>query len=418
MLKGQTHITVALSGGADSVCCLHFLREMSKTQGFTLSAAHFHHQIRGQEADRDAEFCRALCRQWGIPLVMGKGDVPARAKENKESIEEAARVMRYHFFTKIGGVIATAHTADDNLETVLTNLVRGTGLRGLCGIPPTRNQFIRPILCMTADEVLTYLAEHNLPHVEDSTNGDLKSLRSRLRNMVIPQLTVENHSIGMKALEMTARLREDEAFLTNLATNHLKAATLEEGLDLKVLKQAPRPIFHRCLLLYLNQLGVQKVTAGHVSGLEKLIFSQQPNATLNLPKLTILRQYDKLLPQDAPNITFEAQTLAMPFVLPLANIGTFFCSETKPNRPHMAISQDKIGEKITVRPRQVGDELTFSGGTKSVKKRMIDLKIPTNLRDGLPVLESDGDVVAVWKVGIDLEFLPQQDDKCWYFYFQ
>ncbi len=417
-MAGHETITVALSGGADSVCCLHFLKEMSKKMGFTLRAAHFHHQIRGAEADRDAEFCRALCAQWGIPFALGKGDVPARVRQSGESMEEAARVMRYHFFAKVGGIIATAHTADDNLETVLTNLIRGTGLRGMCGIPPSRNQYIRPILCLSKAEVLTYLATHSLPHVEDSTNGDLTTLRSRLRHKVIPQLEIEMESISLKTMELTARLREDENFLTSLALNHLQLCNQEDGLDIVQLKKAPKPVFHRCLLLYLNQLGISKITANHVQGLENLIFSQQPAAVLNLPKVTLRRQYDRIFGENLPSVSFVPQTLKLPFMAQLASIGTFFCSETKPKGAFLAVSQDKIGDTITIRPRQVGDELTLSGGTKTVKKRMIDMKIPVNLREGLPVLEWDDQVVAVWKLGVDIEFLPQMGEKVWYFYFQ
>ena len=142
-------VICAVSGGADSVCMLHVLLSLRNTLGITVKAAHFNHQLRGEESDRDEAFVRTLCAELGVVLHVDNGDVRARAAKTHESVEEAARALRYTFFSSLPGLIATAHTQDDNLETVLLNLTRGTGLAGLCGIPPTRGPFIRPMLAVS-----------------------------------------------------------------------------------------------------------------------------------------------------------------------------------------------------------------------------------------------------------------------------
>ena len=181
-------VICAVSGGADSVCMLHVLLSLRNTLGITVEAAHFNHQLRGEESDRDEAFVRTLCAELGVVLHVDNGDVRARAAKTHESVEEAARALRYAFFSSLPCLIATAHTQDDNLETVLLNLTRGTGLAGLCGIPPTRDSFIRPMLAVSRAEIEAYLEQNGLPHVTDSTNFLPDARRNRLRQSVIPLL--------------------------------------------------------------------------------------------------------------------------------------------------------------------------------------------------------------------------------------
>ena len=173
LIKPGSTLVCAVSGGKDSVCLLHVMRSLQKELSITVKAAHLNHQLRGEESDRDEAFVRSLCESLSVPLTVSHADVLTRCKETGESVEEAARVLRYRFFASLEGVVATAHTQDDNLETVLLNLVRGTALRGLCGIPPKRGQIIRPMLCVSRAEVETYLEQHALSHVEDSSNASI-----------------------------------------------------------------------------------------------------------------------------------------------------------------------------------------------------------------------------------------------------
>ena len=188
MLPHQELVLLAVSGGADSMCLLALMSELARTHDFSIAVVHFNHHLRGAESDQDARFVKAYCKNHNITCYTGEGDVSQFAKSNGFSIEEAARDMRYQFFfetaDKIGAArIVTAHTADDNLETVILNLTRGSGLQGLCGIPPVRGKLIRPLLMTTRKEIEEYLIENDIPHVTDSSNfEDLYN-----RNKISPQ---------------------------------------------------------------------------------------------------------------------------------------------------------------------------------------------------------------------------------------
>ena len=175
MTQPGDRVVCAVSGGADSVALLFALYLLKEKLGITLEAAHFNHQLRGEESDRDEAFVRELCDRFDIPLHVGRGRVVA----GKKGLEAAARDARYAYFETLPGKLATAHTADDNAETILMRLVRGTGLKGLGGISPVRGRIIRPMLLVTRQQVRAFLEEYCLSHGEDSSNGTDDFLRNR-----------------------------------------------------------------------------------------------------------------------------------------------------------------------------------------------------------------------------------------------
>ena len=213
MLPQGSRILCAVSGGADSMCLLHWLNELREAYGFALFAAHFEHGLRGEESRRDAEFTAEHCRR-----SVGHGNVLAYAEQQHLGTEDAARTLRYRFLEETADRlncdrIATAHNLNDNAETVLMNLCRGAGTRGLAGIPPVRGRLIRPLLQTSREEIEEYLTQHGIPHIEDSSNRTDSYTRNRIRHQMIPLLIRENPSF-LKAIGRTTEiLREDDACL-------------------------------------------------------------------------------------------------------------------------------------------------------------------------------------------------------------
>lgn len=219
----------AVSGGADSMCLLHLL----VSGGYDVAAAHFEHGIRGEESLRDAAFVEGWCEERGVPFVLGHGDAPKYAAEHSLSLEEAARELRYSFLFKtakeLGAArILTAHNRDDNAETLLFNLTRGSGAAGLCGIPRERGLILRPLLHTGRAEIEAYLRENAVPHVEDSTNGSDDYTRNLIRHQIVPLLRQINPRFSEAAARTAALLDRDEDFLSGLAADFL-ARELRDG---------------------------------------------------------------------------------------------------------------------------------------------------------------------------------------------
>ena len=410
LLSAGDDVTVALSGGADSVALLWVLWALAPRLGICLRAAHFHHGLRGAEADRDAEFCRQLCAAWEIPFTLGRGDVKARAAETGESLEEAARVLRYGFLEQTApGLIATAHNADDNAETLLLHLIRGTGPRGLGGIPPRRGRLIRPLLACSRAEIEALLDREGLAHVEDSSNGADDCLRNRLRHRVLPLLRQENPSLAQSLGRTMALVRQEDAFLSALAAEAERGARSGDGWSCRALLALDPVPRRRVLLGILGSLGLEDPAQVHVEALEALL-ETGPSARLALPGgLEARREYDLLLagpPAKAPAPLSEL-TLELSGVTALPEgLGEIRCfvtknlnfSQKKPTT--FALKCDMIAPpEYKVRGRRPGDRLRLSGGSKALKDLMIDRKLPARLRDSIPVITLEDRPVAVFGVG-------------------
>ncbi len=395
LLQSGDKVICGVSGGADSVALLFAMYLLREKLGISVSAAHFNHRLRGAESDRDEAFVRTFCAQYDIPLLVGSGDVVP----GKKGLEAAARDARYGYFRTLDGKIATAHTADDNAETVLMHLVRGSGLKGLGGIAPVNGQIIRPMLEITRQEVLAFLQEYHLQYVSDSTNASDRFLRNRLRNRVMPLLKQENPRLAESMSATALRLRQDEAFL--------ESAIPKSGLPkISDLRQMAPAIRSRVIGAFLEENGVPEPEAQHIALTEKLIFSKMPSAKADLPGgVTIARNYEKL-ERLVVSEGFIPQELCCPgeTVIPELNI-KIVCipAQTLVSQPD-CFTVTPVG-KLVVRPRREGDCICLSGGTKSLKKLFIDKKIPAAQRQNIPVLEDDLGVVGVAGIGADRQRL-------------
>lgn len=243
MFDGVKAVVAGVSGGADSMTLLHFLCAVKNEFGITVFAAHVNHGLRGAEADRDEQFVKDACRRLGVELFTLHADVRAETGKTGESEEQAGRRVRYEFFARLceehGAVAATAHTLSDAIETLLFNIARGTGLRGLCGIPPKRDGVIRPLIRDTRADIEAYCRENRIGFVTDSTNFCRDYARNRLRLDAAPVLYRVNPSFGRAAARLFDNLAEDEALLSQMAQSLLeKARAGENEYDAAILRTA------------------------------------------------------------------------------------------------------------------------------------------------------------------------------------
>ncbi len=392
MLPEGEQLHCAVSGGADSMALLWGMYLLKDKLNIHLSAAHFNHGLRGAESDADEAFVREFCHRYDIPLTVGRGCVTP----GKKGLEAAARDARYAFFTTLPGKIATAHTADDNAETMLMHLIRGTGLKGLGGIAPVNGAVIRPMLHITRQQVLAFLEEYHIPYREDSSNQTDDFLRNRLRHHVMPLLRAENPKICENLSATAARLREDEAALANLA----KFEVLPDVETLRAMSPALRC---RVLENFLKQCGAPEPNAAHISLAEGLVFSKKPSARAVFPGgVTLSRRYDRLEHlQTLPPL--ESITLPNPGILELPQLGLRIITEPAGSIQNAENIFTVIPSGVlTLRCRREGDSIRLSGGTKSVKKLFADLKIPASQRLRIPIVADEAGILGIYGIGANL----------------
>ena len=391
MVKQGDRVICAVSGGADSIALLWCMWMLREKISITVEAAHFNHHLRGAESDRDEQFVRDFCDFHDIPLHVGGGEIVP----GKKGLEAAARDARYAFLRALGGTVATAHTADDNAETVLMHLIRGSGLRGLGGITPRSQGLIRPMLEVTRAEVEAYLAENWISHVEDSSNGGNDFLRNRLRHGVMPLLKAENPSLAVGLTAMALRLRQDEDCLAQMAAQL-------DATDVAAMRAAHPALRARALERFLRENGLPEPNASHIAQAEALLFSDNPSAWAKFPRGVCLRRnYDTLIcGGDVPPL--EPVTLNPGESAVLTNGILVRCDPARGGENTPCSFEVQAKGPVTIRSRQAGDEITLTGGTKSLKKLFIDRKIPASERLQIPVAAEGKQILGVCGFGANL----------------
>ena len=403
-------VLAAVSGGMDSMCLLHLLYSWGSERGIAVTAAHFNHQLRGEESDRDEAFVRDWCAAHDIPFVCGRGDVRQLAAERGLSIEEAAREARYAFLrdAAAGKVILTAHHADDNAETMLLNLLRGTGLRGLTGIPAQRQGIARPFLDIPRAELEAYAVAEGVPHVEDSTNAQEEAARNVLRHRVLPVLRELNPRAVENMTRTAMLLAQDEAALTRGAEELLKrCCPMGRGLGIAAADclRTERAVLSRCVLELLSRVGGHRkdLSAAHVAAVCNLLHGPA-GREVRLPYGIIARQDGRNLVVFRSEQPPEAVTLT-------SGEGTVFfgswqvCVSAVSGEWALSVP---TGAALTVTPwsREDGMALPGSRGQRSLKRLCADAGVSPEERDRIPVLRVNGRCAAVPGIGMDLDFAP------------
>ncbi|MBR2878407.1 MAG: tRNA lysidine(34) synthetase TilS [Clostridia bacterium] len=389
LLEKGDSVLVAFSGGADSVCLLHLLSSLKCELDISVSAAHLHHGIRGAEADRDAEFARIFCENNEIPFYVEYKNIPELAKQQGISEEEAGRNARYDFFESIikqKGIakIATAHNKNDNAETILHHIIRGSGTGGLAGIPVKRGNIVRPVLFLERKEIENYCKEQNLDFVTDSTNLKQEYTRNRIRLGLLEQLKEFNPDI----LSSLSRLGENSATDKNFIeeelakVKHNVANEDEYGLFLDVNNlKTIHPALQRRIVSEIAKQADISLEYKHIMMLLETANRGETGKTVDLPGGYAELSYNKLyfksgLPE---NISFSHE---------LKN-GDNFINGLK------ITCVNPENRKLVLRSRQDGDKILAGGMHKKVKKVLIDKKIPVHKRNSIGVITADGEVAAV-----------------------
>ena len=455
MLETCEHIVLGLSGGADSVCLLLILKEYIsiKKLGITLHAIHVNHGIRGEEAERDEAFSRELCRRLEVDFVCEHVDIPSMAKNLKQTEEEAGRNARYAIFERAAKTfaharIAVAHHMNDQAETVLMNLLRGSSLKGMCGILPVRGQIIRPLLGVSRKDIEHYLADVGQEYVMDQTNTNLEYTRNRIREEVLPYLSEHVNPQAVKRVaELAESMQEVQNYLSHQIQEAFKKYVVENPEEQFAEREA---LLNKNLFLEQDSVivkGVIRKALGKLAGAEKDIyknhveevyglFERQVHKSISLPyKLSARQCYDGIWighagEEDCPRKRMieseweieiqgilEGLEPGVPVRIPVEHMiymgkdGMVYISHvvlemqdnvdfSLNNDYTKVFDYDRMKGNLIFRFRRDGDRMmvTADGQTRKLKKELIDRKIPREIRSQILLLASDSEVY--WAVGV------------------
>ncbi len=412
LMKSSGTVIAAYSGGADSSCLLHLLHAYCTENGITLAAAHVNHMIRGEDADSDENFCRDECARLGIPLYVKKADVPALSRKSGMGIEEAARVVRYEFFRELsqkhGAVIATAHNADDNCETLLFNILRGSGLRGLGGISPVRDGvYIRPLIEVSGEEIRAFCSSNGIKYVYDKTNSDTDYTRNKIRREVMPILREIVPNPEKSVTKLTEMARRDESFISGYAREQLRGRDRLTRDEFNTIHDA---ILSRMLImLYENLTGVSAIEEKHISKVIRLAREKQGESTLSIPGGTTAKitrdcvYFVKNRDESGYNKTTGEVVFRYPDDGDVFDNGLYrvefsqnkhnfhqFNDNIDENIYKLSILRtfcfDKIKDVLEVRYRREGDAYVFGGMRRKIKKLFIDRKLSAEEKSLTPII--------------------------------
>jgi len=415
-------VVCGLSGGADSVCLILALSELSDELGIKVEALHVNHCLRGSESNRDENFCRKLCNDLEIPFTSVSCNVREYADKFSLSEEEAARKMRYGIFSEYskGKLIATAHNANDNLETAILNLTRGSAIKGISGIPPVRDNIVRPLLTVSRLEIEDFLKQKNIEFVTDSTNLSDDFTRNKIRHLILPLLNEINPSAVSTFVNSSDALRDENDYIDSETQKALKIC--RTGNTLKNISDFPSVIRRRCIakLFFDNNIPYSykrlaecenialKGGKINISG-DFFLISDKTDLSLvkiqkNNPDIPV--QIDLKL---GDNIIFKHKLLNANLI----NVKTDTINQNVNSEfTFYYLDYDKIIGKVIVRNRRFGDKIKLYGKnfTSSVKK-LINEKISPDLRSELYFLEDESGTVFAEGIGIAARTAPDKNTK-------
>jgi len=434
-------VLVGVSGGADSIALLHVLHWFSRIKNYGLIVVHINHMARGKDSDADADFVGSVAKELKLPFYLKKIDIEIERLQLKTSFQDAARIIRYQFFEETlkavgGNKVALGHSADDQVETILMNIIRGTGLKGLAGIPQVRGYIIRPFLEVHRKDLEIYLKENDISFRDDLSNLDKKYLRNRIRHELIPNLETYNPAIRKCLQEMSGIAREEDSLLSEMTRDifRQKVRFLEDSeenivWDIDDFQSYPIALRQRLVReIFCRITGdMQAITAHHVQQIINLFNCPKAGKVLNIPRgVTVTCSYDSILFTKLVDDICENGSLVTPIAVP----GTTELLEGHIRRVQTQIFADKrdlssldtgrqaffdlekTGFGIQARFFRAGDRFCPLGmtGNKKLKSFFIDRKVPRSMRSQIPILTNADDDI-IWVYGQRISHFYRVTDK-------
>lgn len=429
LIQPDDRVLVAVSGGRDSVVLLHLLLDSAAALSFNLCVAHLDHGMR-TEGRGDASFVRRLCEKWGVPCFEGRVDVPALAQKRRKGLEETAREERRRFLRQVARaescrVIALGHHRGDQVETFFHRLLRGTGSAGLAAMRPRSDVFVRPLLHFSPERIEAYSRRHQLEHVEDASNLDMRFTRNRIRHQVLPMLRELQPALDNSVTRLCDQLSAEADFWRECEERTLDDLSRRDGDYLRLdrsglldLHPALRPrVIRRALCRVRGD--VHGIDAAHVAHIERLLQTGPSQGEVDLPRAWAGRRYNYLLlgehsplePQDY-SVTIESTGT---WQLPCG--GQVIVSRQEKalgsDGPRMAEFSAALPFPLQIRNFRPGDRISLPkiAGCKKIKDLFIDAKIEKELRQALPLLVRGQEVL--WAVGLrrSCRFIPGSDTE-------
>lgn len=415
-LPNDTPVLLAFSGGADSSALLHILAEDAKANGFKLSVAHFHHGIRGEEADRDAEFCKKEAEKYGAEFYLGKADIPSLAKENGTSLEAEARAQRYAFLEKIMRennipILVTAHHADDLIESVLMHIIRGSGITGLKGIVPCRSFaddlfIVRPILNATKSDITDYCEGNKIEFVNDSTNSDKSYLRNHIRSDVTPKLYELQPSLPEMFSRLSQSATEADSFIDSVAQRFISRECNDNGIPIDSLLALHSALQAKVISLYFEKMCHATLERVHINAIIRLCIRSVPHSSISLPDNNMARIEENILIFEQDHIDDDSEPFFVAFYegTHILENGIVIKIEKNPigkadsYYESIDIACDAIPPKSYFRPKEDGDVILTNKQHKKVKKLFNEKGIRLFLRKSIPILTSLDEIL--WIPGV------------------
>jgi tRNA(Ile)-lysidine synthase len=416
MLFCVDEVVIGFSGGADSVCLMDLFYKNKEKLGVSIIAAHVDHGIRGEEAQRDCDFVKQFCEERDIPIKTLKVNCIEEAKKNKEGVEECGRRIRYEFFESLRNecaAVVTAHNANDNAETLLFNLARGTSVRGACGISATRNNIIRPIIYCTREEIEGYCKENSLQYVVDSTNLSDDYTRNKIRHNIIPVM----EQVNSAAIKNITAFCNDMSDVMDFLDKQADAVFCKARAGINVYKYDP--VFYadpavqkRLILLMYQNFTSSNATLDRkkIESIVNLLYGSGRMQLFGDEWVEVTKKEIRFF-INKPKESYPVQHV---FVGESYRQGDFsICVELvsydKELDPGIntdtlldnLIDCDKIVGNVYLRGREAGDKIKpyARNVTKSLKKLFNEMNIPIELRDSIPVLCDDEGIIWVYGVG-------------------